>query len=80
MRLGPDLGGDLVARIRAWGTFVKKFVGLSSAESVAVFNLLQTRVTRLENIIRWTWEQGDVAVWDNRATQHHAAPRGRRLR
>jgi taurine dioxygenase len=38
---------------------------------LALFNLLQARVTRLENTIRWTWEQGDVAMWDNRATQHY---------
>ena len=29
-------------------------------------------MTRLENTIRWTWQQGDVAIWDNRATQHYA--------
>jgi alpha-ketoglutarate-dependent sulfate ester dioxygenase len=35
--------------------------------------LLQRHVTRLENTERWTWRPGDVAVWDNRATQHYAA-------
>ena len=54
------------------GHFVKRFVGLNSAESSAVFQLLQNRVTRLENSIRWQWRTGDVAVWDNRATQHYA--------
>jgi arsenical pump membrane protein len=38
----------------------------------ATFRLLQDRVTRLENTIRWTWREGDVAMWDNRATQHYA--------
>ena len=38
----------------------------------ALFNLLQARVTRLENTVRWSWQQGDVAIWDNRATQHYA--------
>jgi taurine dioxygenase len=37
-----------------------------------LFNLLQSRVTRPENTIRWTWQEGDVAIWDNRATQHYA--------
>ena len=54
------------------GHFVKRFVGLNTAESHAVFQLLQNRVTRLENTVRWTWAQGDVAMWDNRATQHYA--------
>ena len=22
--------------------------------------------------MRWRWREGDVAIWDNRATQHHA--------
>jgi alpha-ketoglutarate-dependent sulfate ester dioxygenase len=37
-----------------------------------VFRLLQDRVIKLENTIRWSWEPGDLAIWDNRATQHYA--------
>jgi alpha-ketoglutarate-dependent sulfate ester dioxygenase len=22
--------------------------------------------------VRWSWKTGDVAIWDNRATQHYA--------
>jgi taurine dioxygenase len=54
------------------GHFVKKLVGLSSTESARLFELLQNRVTRLENTVRWNWRQDDVAIWDNRATQHFA--------
>ena len=54
------------------GHFVKKLVGLSSTESARIFELLQNRVTRLENTVRWSWRQDDVAIWDNRATQHFA--------
>jgi taurine dioxygenase len=54
------------------GHFVKRFVGLNSSESSAIFQLLQNRVTRLENTVRWHWRAGDVAIWDNRATQHYA--------
>ncbi|MET7771273.1 TauD/TfdA family dioxygenase [Nocardia sp. NPDC005366] len=54
------------------GHFVKHFVGLSSSESQALFRLFQDRVTRLENTTRWDWRLGDVAIWDNRATQHYA--------
>jgi taurine dioxygenase len=25
-----------------------------------------------ENTIQWKWAHGDVAMWDNRATQHRA--------
>lgn len=34
--------------------------------------LLQSYVTRLENTVRWRWQVGDVAFWDNRSTQHYA--------
>ncbi|WP_067693223.1 TauD/TfdA dioxygenase family protein [Nocardia jejuensis] len=54
------------------GSFVKEFVGLSATESRALFQLFQQRVTRLENTTRWNWSLGDVAIWDNRATQHYA--------
>jgi alpha-ketoglutarate-dependent sulfate ester dioxygenase len=68
VRIHPETG----ERALVLGHFVKKFVGLNSAESAALFNLLQARVTKLENTVRWSWEQGDVAMWDNRATQHYA--------
>ena len=59
-------------RVLLLGHFVKRFVGLSATESATLFNLFQARVTKLENTVRWNWEPGDVALWDNRATQHYA--------
>lgn len=54
------------------GHFIKRFEGLSNEDSRALFKLLQDQVTRLENTVRWRWRAGDVAIWDNRATQHYA--------
>jgi taurine dioxygenase len=68
VRVHPETG----ERALVLGHFVKKFVGLNSSESTALFKVLQDRVTKLENTVRWTWEPGDVAIWDNRATQHYA--------
>src|SRR4051794_29588475 len=68
VRVHPETG----ERSLLLGHFVKCFVGLNSTESVALFQLLQNRITKLENTIRWTWRPGDVAMWDNRATQHYA--------
>jgi alpha-ketoglutarate-dependent sulfate ester dioxygenase len=59
-------------RVLLLGQFVKHFVGFGSTESAALFALLQARITKLENTIRWSWEPGDLAIWDNRATQHYA--------
>jgi alpha-ketoglutarate-dependent taurine dioxygenase len=68
VRVHPETG----ERSLVLGHFVKQFVGLDHAESAALFHLLQNRVTRLENTVRWSWQPGDVAMWDNRATQHYA--------
>jgi len=54
------------------GHFVKSFVGLSSADSQRLLAILQDHITRPENTVRWRWRAGDVAIWDNRATQHRA--------
>ncbi|MCY6488807.1 TauD/TfdA dioxygenase family protein [Leptolyngbya sp. GGD] len=54
------------------GGFVRRLQGLSQTESNDLIRLLQSYVTRLENTVRWRWQAGDVAFWDNRATQHYA--------
>ncbi|BAV42890.1 TauD/TfdA dioxygenase family protein [Mycobacterium ulcerans] len=68
VRVHPETG----ERTLLAGDFVRGFVGLDSQESSALFELLQRRITSPENTIRWNWESGDVAIWDNRATQHRA--------
>ena len=54
------------------GHFVRNFIGLSQADSARLYNVLQDHITKPENTVRWRWEAGDVAFWDNRATQHRA--------
>ncbi|MBF6411854.1 TauD/TfdA dioxygenase family protein [Nocardia cyriacigeorgica] len=68
VRVHPETG----ERALLLGHFVKNFVGLSATESQALFRLFQDRVTKLEHTVRWNWSDGDVAIWDNRATQHYA--------
>lgn len=68
VRVHPETG----KRVLLLGHFVKQFVGLGAAESATLFQLFQNRVIKLENTIRWSWEPGDLAIWDNRATQHYA--------
>jgi alpha-ketoglutarate-dependent taurine dioxygenase len=67
VRVHPQTG----ERTLLLGHFVKEFVGLKSSETTALLQLLQARVTKLENTFRWAWSPGDVAIWDNRATQHY---------
>jgi alpha-ketoglutarate-dependent sulfate ester dioxygenase len=68
VRVHPETG----ERSLLLGHFVKKIIGLSSHDSAHLFQLFQEHITRLENTVRWRWAVGDVAVWDNRATQHYA--------
>ncbi|HTM83698.1 MAG TPA: TauD/TfdA family dioxygenase, partial [Mycobacterium sp.] len=68
VRVHPETG----ERTLVAGDFVRGFVGLDSYESATLLELLQRRITLPENTVRWSWEPGDVAIWDNRATQHRA--------
>ena len=68
VRIHPETG----ERVLILGHFVKALKGLSTADSRRLFDSLQEQVIKLENTVRWRWRQGDVAIWDNRATQHYA--------
>jgi len=68
VQVHPETG----RRVLLLGHFVKQFVGLGPTESATLFQLLQARIIKLENTIRWSWQPGDLAIWDNRATQHYA--------
>ncbi|MBD3887500.1 TauD/TfdA family dioxygenase [Phormidium tenue FACHB-886] len=68
VRIHPESG----ERVLFIGGFVRRIQGLSQTESDDLLRLLQAYVTRLENTVRWRWQEGDVAFWDNRATQHYA--------
>lgn len=54
------------------GQFVKRFKGLNSTESSAILQLLHERLLHPQNTVRWQWQPGDIAVWDNHATAHIA--------
>lgn len=54
------------------GGFAQRLVGHSTAESVDLLRTLHAYIVRPENTVRWRWQEGDVAIWDNRATQHYA--------
>ena len=54
--------------------FLKSIVGLAPRESEALLELLWEHVVRPEFTVRFRWEAGSIAFWDNRATAH-LAPR-----
>jgi alpha-ketoglutarate-dependent taurine dioxygenase len=68
VRVHPETG----ERALLLGGFAHRLVGHGAAESIDLMRILQSYVTRPENIVRWNWQVGDVAMWDNRSTQHYA--------
>ncbi|WFU80346.1 TauD/TfdA family dioxygenase [Bradyrhizobium sp. CIAT3101] len=68
VRVHPETG----ERALVLGALVQNFVGVPKYDGQKLFDLFQSHITALENTVRWRWKEGDVAMWDNRATQHYA--------
>ncbi len=68
VRVHPETG----ERTLILGSFAQRFIGYSRGDFQHLYGLLQSYVQRVENTVRWRWREGDVAIWDNRATQHYA--------
>ncbi|GGC92506.1 TauD/TfdA dioxygenase family protein [Chelatococcus reniformis] len=68
VRVHPETG----ERTLILGNFVQRFAGLSKGDGQKLYDLFQSHITAPENTVRWRWQAGDVAIWDNRATQHYA--------
>ncbi len=52
--------------------FTTRIVDVSPKESDALLNFLFAHITKPEFQVRWRWQENDVALWDNRVTQHYA--------
>jgi len=52
--------------------FVDHVVDLTAGESDALLHYLWEHSVRAEFSVRFRWEKGSIAFWDNRATQHIA--------
>jgi taurine dioxygenase len=54
------------------GAFVRGIAGLEPHESDALYGFLRTRLHDPNLQCRWRWQAYDVAVWDERCTNHRA--------
>lgn len=52
--------------------FTTRIPGVSEKESEALLSFLFAHITKPEFQVRWRWRENDVAIWDNRVTQHYA--------
>ncbi|MER8887257.1 TauD/TfdA family dioxygenase [Mesorhizobium sp. M0816] len=68
VRVHPETG----ERTLVLGSYVAGFVGVPKHNGQRLLDLFESHITAQENTVRWKWRQGDVAIWDNRATMHCA--------
>jgi alpha-ketoglutarate-dependent sulfate ester dioxygenase len=68
VRIHPETGEHSLVL----GGFAETVVGLGPQASRDLIRILQEYVTLPEHTVRWRWRAGDLAIWDNRATQHVA--------
>ncbi|MFT5658644.1 MAG: taurine dioxygenase [Gammaproteobacteria bacterium] len=54
------------------GDFTLKFEGWSQPESQPLLDYLYQHARQNEFTCRFQWQQGSIAIWDNRATHHCA--------
>jgi alkyl sulfatase len=71
VRVHPETGERA---LYAGPSHLKEIVGLTPRESQALMELLWEHLVRPESTVRFKWEPGSVAFWDNRSVCH-LAPR-----
>jgi len=52
--------------------FTDRIVGMHPEESAALLRLLTDQATNPNHQVRYSWAPGDLAIWDERVTQHFA--------
>ena len=55
------------------GPFMRRVVGVSPLESEMILELVRRHVGEEQFQCRWKWSTGDLAIWDERATNHRSA-------
>lgn len=68
VRTHPETG----RRALFMGGHVFRFDGMTDEESKPLIDYLMSVSTRAESTCRFRWQEGSLAIWDNRCTQHLA--------
>jgi taurine dioxygenase len=68
VRVHPETGVKAIYL----GEKVKRFDGMSEAESQPLIEYLNRHTTRPEFVYRHQWRKHDILAWDNRCTMHQA--------
>ena len=66
------------------GRFMRHIVGMNDAESRTLLDFLAHHIENPALHCRWRWQPGDLAIWDERSTNHRSAadhfPQARAIR
>jgi taurine dioxygenase len=52
------------------GKFVKGITGMNADESTLLYEFLRSKLDNPNGQVRWKWQPNDVAIWDERCTNH----------
>ncbi len=70
IRTHPETGKRAILFARQ---FISHIKDLTEAESRTVLDFIETHVKEVALHCRWSWSQGDLAIWDERSTLHRSA-------
>lgn len=69
VRTHPDTGKPILFVSEG---FTSKIEDLPEEEGKELLDFLTQHAVKEDFHLRWQWQEGDVAIWDNRCTQHKA--------
>lgn len=69
VRVHPRTGRKALYVNSVW---TRSIADVTKSESQAILNFLYDHCKAPDFQARWRWSQGDLAMWDNRFTQHYA--------
>jgi alpha-ketoglutarate-dependent taurine dioxygenase len=70
VRVHPETGERALFVSPSFTAGEQDIIGLSKRQSQRVLELFWEQISRPEYTVRFRWEPGSVAFWDNRATAH----------
>jgi len=70
VRTHPDTGRRALF---LGGDFMRRIEGLHPDESRSILDLLKRHIDDARYQCRWRWTSGDLAIWDERSTNHRSA-------
>ena len=69
VRTHPETGAKAIYTNRSFVTHIE---GVEADESIEILDRLERAIASPNVQCRFRWEQDDIAMWDNRCTQHFA--------